>query len=265
MAWSSRSSLADLKSRVSRFGVEWRRSTGRQLATARDGIDFLTAMKGRDDFWAALVPVDAAATLPIDAAALREALPSRQLPPDVSTEDYLRSLGLSESDVVALVTDLDESALVERAIRSAFEERTPQKVARALESVLDADRDVLATECYVGRLTESGGLGRTLGVLMGTALLLVGTTLGGCGPQTTSPAPSPTSTQPSTTSPQPTPNNTSGTAANPEVPPPEPTPPEPAPPEPNPDPLPPPTPAYKGVSPRRRALRRRAAGPALPQ
>jgi len=258
MACNSRSSLADLKARMARFGAEWSRETGRGLTTARDGVDFLTAMKGRDDFWAALASGDPAAALPIDAAALRSALPSRELPREIEAEDCLRSIGLSESEIDAVMTGLDESLLLETAIRSAFAERTPQKIARALERVLDADRDVLATECYVGRLSESRGLGRSLGMLMGTAVLLIGTTLAGCGPQS-APTPPPSSTSQQTgTSPGPTTNSGSGTTTTPDTttnsggsgttPTPDPTP----------NPTPPPVPAYKGVTPprRRRALPR---------
>lgn len=257
MAWNSKSSLASLKSRVLRFAAEWRQATGRQLATARDGLDFLTAMKRRDDFWSALAPSDPAAALPIDAAALRAALPDEELPRDLRAEDYLRSIGLSETEIEALVTGLDGSVLFESAIRSAFDERSPQKIARALERVLDTDRDVLATASYVGRMPESSGLGRTLGVMMGTALLLVGTTLAGCGPQSTgAPTPPPTNQQNTA------PNAGGGTNSTPDPgtpDPPPPTPPQPPPPpDPSPNPPGPPAPAYKGVSPRRTRSRARS-------
>lgn len=262
MAWNSRSSLEDLKSRVFRFGVEWRQQTGRRLVTARDGIDFLTSMKGRDDFWAALAPSDPADVLPIDAPALRAALPSSELPEDVDAEAYLRSIGLSEAEIDVVITGLDATVLLEGAIRSAFQEQTPQKVARALERVLDGDQDVLAAESYVGRLGESSGIGRTLGVLMGTAVLLVGTTLASCvshcgGPTT---QPTPRTDQQGTTTPQPVPNS-GGTS--PDTPPPPPEPPPPPPPEPPPN-NPPPTPAYKGVSPRRIKARSRATSATTP-
>lgn len=246
--WNSTSSLRDLKSRVLPFGLEWREATGRQLSTARDGLDFLTAMKGRDDFWAALVPSDPQTTLPVDTAALRAALPSSALPQELDAGECLRSLGLSETDVGLLSVDLDESVLVESAIRSAFQEQTPQKVARALERVLDADRDVVASECYVGRLSDSPGLGRTLGVLMGTVVLLVGTALASCAAQcgrsTTSPNASPPGQ--STSAPEPSPG------PGPQPPPEPPPQPPPQPPQPPPNPVPVPVPAYKGVSPKRR-------------
>ncbi len=45
MPWDSKSSLADLKLRLFRFGAEWRQVTGRQLATARDGLENLKVME----------------------------------------------------------------------------------------------------------------------------------------------------------------------------------------------------------------------------
>lgn len=246
MTWNSKSSLTDLKARVSPFGVEWRAATARHLSTARDGLDFLTAMRDRDDFWAALVPSDPAAALPVDLAALRAALPTEPLPREVAAEEYLRSVGLSPSEIDAVVGGLDASELIDGAIRSAFEERSPQKIARALERVLDTDRGVLATERYVGRLTESRGIGRTLGLLMGTVILLVGTTLAACGPQGESPTPTRTTPTSEQTEPTPSPGE------SPETPDPERASPEPPPPEPPPHSTPAPVPAYKGVSPRRR-------------
>jgi hypothetical protein len=233
MSWTSTSALEQLRARVLPFGVEWQRETGRSLTTARDGIDFLTAMKGRDDFWDALGSSDSTTTL-------RGALPARELPPDLEAADYLRSLGLSDLEITALLTGLDGSVLLDAAIRSAFDEPTPQKVARALERVLDADKDVLATERYVERLAGSSGIGRSVGLLMGTAVLLIGTMLSACAAQCGQPT-----TQPRP--PQPQQNETTP------VPPPEPPPPPPPPPPEPPRNLPPnAVPAYKGVSPRRR-------------
>ncbi len=260
MPWDSKSSLADLKLRLFRFGAEWRQVTGRQLATARDGLDFLTAMKSRDDFWAALVPSDLEAAGPIDAGALRAALPLRELPREVEAEEYFRSMGLSEREIAAVITGLDEPAPLDVAIRFAFDEPTPQKIARALERALETDRDVLAAECYVRRLPESSGIGRSLGVLIGTAVLLVGTTLGGCGPTATPTQPTPRTNQQTTT----TTTTTTTNPSTPDPPPPDPPPPDPPPPGPSaPNPPPPPVPAYKGVSPRRRARARTT--PALPR
>lgn len=248
-AWNSTSSLTDLRSRVLPFGLAWQEETGRQLRSARDGIDFLTAMKGREGFWAALLPLDPTAALPIDAATLRDALPASELPRDVEPETYLRSIGLSETDIRAMIVGLDAPILVEDAIRAAFAEETPQRVARALERVLDGDGEVVATERYVARMAEATGVGRTLGVLMGTVVLLVGTTLAACASQCGRPTTSPNSASPrqGTTAPEPPP---AGASQN--TPPEPPRPPPPAPPDPSPNPLPPPVPAYKGVSPKRR-------------
>ncbi len=249
----SESLLPDLKSRVLRFGVEWSERTGRPLATARDGLDFLTAMKPRHDFWAALA-ADAPGGAPLlDTAALRDALPANELESETASEDVLRSLGLTEGEIVAVLTGLDEPPGLDDAIRAAFAESTPQKVARALERVLDTDRNVLATEQYVRRLPESAGVGRSLGVLMGTAVLLVGTTLGACVARCGAPqsAPTPRTAQQTPATPEATPNPGAGAQSTPVPTPPEPPPPEPTPP-PRPYPPPGPMPAYKGVSPRRR-------------
>ncbi len=177
MAWNLES-LADLKAHVFPFGSQWRHKTGRSLTTARDGLDFLAAMKDRDEFWAALSNDGA-----VDLVALRRALPAEPLPKEVTPEDHLRSVGLSERDIDIVVESLDASVLIDDAIRSAFDERSPQKIARALERVLDSDRSVVAAEHYAGRLSESRGMGRSLALLMGAVVLLVGTTLAACGPQ----------------------------------------------------------------------------------
>lgn len=249
----SDSQLPDLRSRVLRFGVEWAEATGRPLATARDGLDFLTAMKSREDFWAALAADGPGATPLLDAAALREALPANAPPQETASEEVLRSLGLAEGEILAVLTGLDDPPGLDDAIRAAFAESTPQKVARALERVLDTDRDVLATEQYVRRLPEAAGVGRSLGVLMGTAVLLVGTTLGACVARCGAPqsAPTPRTSQQTPTTPEAAPNPGAGAQSTPEPTPPEPAPPEPTPP-PRPYPPPGPAPAYKGVSPRRR-------------
>jgi len=65
----SASQLERLRSSLTPFGLEWTRRTGRPLATARDGMDFLASMKGRDDFWAALAHRDEGQARALDFAA----------------------------------------------------------------------------------------------------------------------------------------------------------------------------------------------------
>ncbi len=250
--------LERLKVHVLPFGAEWTSTTRRPLATVRDGLDFLASMRARGDFWAGLAPTSPEDTYPLDLAALRELLPSAPLTSDVAAEDFLRALGLSDSELSELVTGLDEPNFFDLAIQAAFAEARPQSVARALERILQTNADVLATQCYVGRVATSRGLVRTVGAMMGVALLLVGTA---CPPQSSQPTPQPTPGQGSATSgasstptptPQPPPDPASGATTLTPV---APTPPTPAPANPpaqRPHPPPSPAPRYKGVSPRRR-------------
>ena len=249
----SASQLERLKVHVLPFGGEWTSATKRPLATVRDGLDFLTSLKARGDFWAGLAPTSAEDAYPLDLAALRELLPSVPQTSDGAAEDFLRSLGLSETELSELVTGLDEPNFFDLAIQAAFAEARPQSVARALERILQTNADVLATQCYVSRVANSRGLVRTVGAMMGVALLLVGTA---CPPQSSQPTPQPTPSQGSTGSatptPQPTPQPTPGATTLTPV---EPTPPTPEPVNPpvqRPHPPPGPVPRYKGVSPRRR-------------
>ena len=260
MSQFSESQLKLLQSRLLPFGADWTRRTGRQLATVRDGIDFLASMKSREEFWRALAPQEPAEAASIDLGALRALLPTGTLGSDVSVEDYLRSIGLSEDEIRAVVSDLDEPASLESAIRSAFAEGRAQSIARSLERILETSNEVLATQRYVSRLATKRGVARTVSVMMGIALFLIGAA---CG-QTESP-PTPVQQPTTATAPTPTPEPSPTPTPNPTPTPPpqpaqDPVTPTPAPDQnpvrppraPRPNMPPDPAPLYKGVSPRRR-------------
>jgi hypothetical protein len=261
------SQLESLKTHLLPFGEEWTRRTGRRLATVRDGLDFLSAMRNREDFWALLATHTETETPSLDLGALRLALPTGTLPSDSAAEAHLRSIGLTEDELRAVVSGLDEPDFFDVAIRAAFAEERPQSVARALERILSTNSDILATQCYVSRLSGSRGVARAVSATMGIALLLVGA---GCPPTAAPTAARPAS--PVQTAPAPTPEPTPEPTPVAVVPVPEPvdagtTPtPEPAAdPPPRPPPRPhrptPPVARYKGVSPRRR----RPAAPSKPE
>lgn len=261
MSQFSEAQLEHLKSRLLPFGAEWTALSGRALSTARDGIDFLAAMKNRDDFWASLAPDATVGPYPLDLSNLRALLPTGALGSELAAEDYLRSLGLSDTEIASIVGGLDESDFLESAIRTAFGQGKPQSVARALERILDTNADILATQSYVSRVSESRVVARTVSAMMGIALLLVGTA---CPPPTaqnsprppaspqSAPASPPAPVTPSAPTPTPAEEPVDASTPTSEVPNsrPEPTPPQRPPSRPNRPPSP--TSRYKGVSPRRR-------------
>ena len=267
MSELSESELEHLLTRLYPFGAEWTRRNRRGLAPVRDGIDFLASMRTQDEFWTALAPPDPAEPYPVDLAALRAILPTSGLASDAAAEDYLRSIGLTEDEIDAVVSGLDEPDSLDDAIRGAFAAGKPQSVARALERILETNSDVLATQSYVRRMAAGSAVARAFSAMMGIALLLFGAA---CGPSDPVPEPTPTATTTATTTtttPAPTPDPVTGV----EVPEPPPNPPTPPPepaaetPEPVADPVQPPRPGpvrpqpgvprYKGVSPQRRATR----------
>lgn len=259
MSELSESQLEHLLTRLYPFGAEWTRRNRRRLATVRDGIDFLASMRTRDEFWTALAPADPAEPYPVDLAALRAILPTSGLASDAAAEDYLRSIGLTDDEIDAVVSGLGEPDSLDDAIRAAFAAGKPQSVARALERILETNSDVLATQSYVRRIGASSAVARAFSAMMGIALLLVGAA---CGPSEPVPEPTPTATT-TTSTPEPTPDPVIEVEVL-EPPPPEPAP-EPVAETPEPDPVQPPRPGpvrprpgvtrYKGVSPQRRVLR----------
>lgn len=248
----SESQLEALKARLLPFGTEWTINTSRQLATLRDAIDFLAAMKNREDFWAQISTPANVVALSIDPAALRIALPLGTLASDSEAITYLRSLGLSDDELQTVVLGLDEPDFFDMAIRSAFAEGSPKGIARALEGILETNSDILATQCYVNRISESRGIARAVGAMMGIALLLLGAS---CSPQASPTAPTPSSSLQTPPVPAPTPDPTPFNVETPPVPAPTPSP------TPSPTPAQPPrrkntptapVPKYKGVSPKNR-------------
>lgn len=271
MSQFSEAQLEHLKSRLLPFGAEWTALSGRALSTARDGIDFLAAMKSRDDFWTALAPSDAVGAYPLDLSNLRALLPTGALGSELAAEEYLRSLGLSDPEIASIVGGLDESDFLEGAIRSAFGQGKPQSVARALERILDTNADILATQSYVGRVSESRVVARTVSAMMGIALLLVGTA---CPPPTAQNSPRPpaspqsapanppapvTPSAPAPVTPAPAEEPVDASTPTNQVPTsqPEQTAPQRPPSRPNRPPSP--TSRYKGVSPRRRSAKPESA------
>jgi hypothetical protein len=258
----SDSQLEELRARLIPFGNEWTCRTGRQLVTVRDGIDFLAAMKDREDFWAQLASSGNASAFSIDLAAIRCALPSGTLGSDLAVEAYLRSLGLSEDEVREVVLGIEEPDFFDMAIRAAFAEGRPQSIARALERILETNSDVLATQYYVNRFSGLRGVAAAVSSMMGIALLLVGSA---CTPQASAPVPPPSASLQVPVVPDPIPSPTPAPSPSTSDAPPASSPtPAPLPssaPSPKPAPVRPtrpqvptkPVARYKGVSPRKRS------------
>lgn len=254
------SQLEQLRPRLVPLATEWTASQGQSLSTVAGGLDFLRDMADREDFWAILSDSGSAAPDASDLQALRERFSRSPAKGTVAVEERLDFLGLSESEVAALLKGLCEPEGVPEAIRDAFSASTPEAVARALEGVLDTDPAVLTTLRFLGRFGEFQGLPRVLSAALGVALLLVGT---GCNPnnapsspEATHSAPVPAPSPSAETSPSSTPSSRGEPAPSP-APSPSPTPtPSPSPKQvPKPPRRPPsgsaPVPVYKGISPRR--------------
>jgi hypothetical protein len=163
-----------LRDQLLPFGATWRASTGRDLATVRDGLDFLAVMKNREDFWATLAAASAEPSHAVELRTLRAALPPAPLGGDESVEGRLSSLGLASEEVTGLLAAVARPEGVGDAIRDAFSAGSPQEVARALEQILDTSAEVIATDRHLRRISGSQGASRVLGSLLGIALFLVG-------------------------------------------------------------------------------------------
>jgi hypothetical protein len=166
--------LERLSAELLPFGEDWRTVTGRELATLRDGLDFLAMMKDRDELWATLAAASVEPSCRGDLQALRDALPTATPDDEVSVETRLASLGLSGEEMTMLITAIARPEGVGDAIRDAFAAGSPQHVARALEQILDTSPEVIATERHIRRFAGERAPGRVLGTVMGIALFLLG-------------------------------------------------------------------------------------------
>ena len=121
---------------LARYAATREAQTGRPVATNRDVLDLLVALRGEDAFWndlGASLPVD---ECPLDVSQLRAALPGGSFQAELSVEDCLASIGLDRDDITAILDDEPARAAVTQRIAAAFAAGSPQQIACALESLL---------------------------------------------------------------------------------------------------------------------------------
>jgi hypothetical protein len=167
--------LERLRDQLLPFWEMWNTSTGRDLASVRDGLDFLTVMKNRDDIWETLATASSEPSCARELQALRAALPTAPLDEKAeAVEARLGRLGLSGEEVTTLLAAIAQPEGVGDAIREAFSADKPHDVARALEQILASSPEVIATDRHMRRYAGTKGASRVLGTLLGVALLLIG-------------------------------------------------------------------------------------------
>ncbi len=156
---------------LARYAAVHESATGRPVASNRDVLDLLVALRGEDAFWNDLSSSLPADERPLDVSQLRAALPALSFAAGQPVEDCLASIGVQREEIAVILDDAPARQAVSDRIAAAFAAGDPQQVACALEGLLSESPAVPVLRRLADRHAVTRGLATvfTLASLAGMA------------------------------------------------------------------------------------------------
>ena len=172
--------LGSLLAIVSSHGRLWQTRTGRQLAKARDMIDFLVDSRDAAPLWEDLEQWQRQQGVDLGMARVRASLPAQPFPSDHAASQCLVAMGISAAEADAILSGIDEQALVESSLQSAFDTLTPAEVASRLERMASEDHPAEVARQYVDRVPVRSKRAWVIALLIGGGVLFLAGTAATC-------------------------------------------------------------------------------------